>query len=102
MIFQHGPTEQDIQAAYALASIGSLLDPTNKALKWLSAAAWDRYLMRKGKPQWYGTQYTLNQETKRFELYLVDPSAVTDGERFNLNVPSLAQAKEREAELNRK
>lgn len=102
MIFQHGPTEQDIQMAYALASVGTILDPNNKALKWLTAASWDRYLMRKGKPQWYGTQYTMNQETKRFELYQVDESAATDEDRARLNVPSLAKAKEREAEINRK
>jgi hypothetical protein len=58
--------------------------------------------MTRGKPQWYGTQYTMNPETKRFELYQVDETAVTDDDRARLSVPSLAQAKEREAEINRK
>jgi hypothetical protein len=101
MVFQHGPTPSDIQLAYSLASVGSMIDPDDKALKWLTAAAWDRYLVQRGKPQWYGTQYTFNEATKRFELNAVDPSAVTDEERAQLNVPSLAQAKEREAEFNR-
>lgn len=101
MVFQHGTTPSDIQLAYSLASVGSKINPNDKSLKWLTAAAWDRNLMQRGKPQWYGTQYTLNQATKRFELYEVDPAAVTDEERAQLNVPSLAKAKEREAEFNR-
>jgi hypothetical protein len=101
MVFQHGPTASDIQLAYSLAAIGSKINPDDKALKWLSAAAWDRNLMHRGKPQWYGTQYKLNETTKRFELYEVDSTAVTDEERAQLNVPSLAKAKEREAEFNR-
>ncbi|MBG6080597.1 hypothetical protein [Rubrivivax gelatinosus] len=101
MIFQHGSTPESIQMAYSLATIGSAMNPNDTSLKWLSAAAWDRYLMQRGKPQWYGTQYSLNQSTKRFELYQVDQGAVTDEERAAHNVPSLAEAKSREAEFNR-
>jgi hypothetical protein len=101
MIFQHGQGPEHIQMAYSLATIGSSMDPGNKGLKWLAAAAWDRFLMQRGKPQWYGTQYMLNQNTKRFELYQVDESAVTDKERAEHGVPPLAEAKAREAEFNR-
>lgn len=101
MVLQHGSAPSDFRLAYSLASIGSQINPDDKALKWLTAAAWDRYLMRRGKPQWYGTQYMLNPNTKRFELYEVDPDAVTDEERAQLNVPSLATAKGREAEFSR-
>lgn len=101
LIFQHGETVEDIQMAFAMASAGRAIDPTIKQLKWLSAAAWDRILMRRGKPQWYGTQYTMNEATKRMELYVVDESAVTDKERAELGVPSLAEAKAREALFNR-
>lgn len=101
MIFQHGQSVEDIQMAHALASVGRAIDPNHGALKWLSAAAWDRVLMRRGKPQWYGTQYTRNEATKRFELYVVDESAVTDKERVALGVPTLAEAKAREALFNR-
>jgi len=101
LIFQHGSSAEDIQLAYSLATLSVTLSPEDKAMRWLQAAAWDRNLMRQGKPQWYGTQYQFNSATQRTELYKVDESAVTDAQREAAGVPSLAQAKEREAMFNR-
>lgn len=101
MVFQHGSGAEDIQLAYALATLSSRLAPDDKSMKWLQAASWDRYLMRRGRPQWYGTQYQQTKATMRFQLYPVDESAVTDEERERMGVPSLSKAKEREAEFNK-
>lgn len=101
MIFQHGDTPEHIQLAHSLAIVASNMDPTNTGSKWLTAAAWDRYLMRRGRPQWYGTPYVLNQKTRRFERYDVDETVLTDKERSDFGVPSLADAKAREVEFNR-
>ncbi|MEM9702019.1 MAG: hypothetical protein AAF907_06210, partial [Planctomycetota bacterium] len=56
MVFQHGQTADDIRLAFSLAWTSAQMDPTerDRAL-WLSAAAWDRIMMRLKKPQWYGT-----------------------------------------------
>ena len=98
LIFQHGDTVDEIRLAYSLATTSRALDPTEKRCKWLSAAAWDRILLRLNKPQWYGTQFTRSQAGK-WELYPVDETAVTDGERAELGVPPLAESRARAQSL---
>jgi hypothetical protein len=39
MVFQHGESADEIRIAYSLAWVGSALDPDNKEVRWLSAAA---------------------------------------------------------------
>ncbi|MYM30414.1 hypothetical protein GTP58_18950 [Duganella sp. CY15W] len=94
MIYQHGGSPEDIRLALAFATISSQLAPEHPAPKWLIAASWDRYLVWKKMPQWYGTQYQAPQDGGPSELYPVDPKAVTDEDRAALNVPSLAKAME--------
>lgn len=101
MIFQHGSTPDDIRLAYSLAWISATLDPSSEHALWLSAAAWDRVLMSKKLPQWYGTQYTKASANGPWELYKVDELAVTDEERAKLHVPPLSAARERVKELNK-
>ena len=91
MIFQHGSAPDDIKLAFSLSTISSRLAPTNPAPKWLAAAAWDRYMMWKKLPQWYGTQSQFFKETGKTVLYPVLPLAVTDAEREEAHVPSLAK-----------
>jgi len=55
--------------------------------------AWDRLLLQKGKPQWYGTQYGPSKETGKVQLLPVDETAVTDEERRSLGLPTLAEAR---------
>lgn len=92
MIFQHGETIDDIRLAYALATTSRALGPDEKRCRWLSAAAWDRILMRLNMPQWYGTQFT-KSPTGQWELYKVDETAVTDKDRAELDVPPLAASR---------
>ena len=97
MIFQHS---DDTALAYSLASIAAKIEPNHKVAKWLAAAAWDRTLMRKNKPQWYGTQFRRTAEGK-WELYLVDETAVTDEDRLKVGVPALAESRKQVERMNR-
>jgi DNA polymerase III delta prime subunit len=101
LIFQHGDTLEDIRLAYSLATISYTLNNENKSAKWLSAAAWDRMMMYKDRPQWFGTQYRPD-ETGVTRLYKVDESVITDAERQEMNAPTLQEAKDREKIFNQK
>lgn len=100
MVFQHGDTADEIRTAFGLAWMASVLDPENKGAKWLSAAAWDRIMMRENMPQWYGTQFFKVGQDASWELYKIDESAVTDEERARMNVPPLKEARERARKMN--
>jgi len=102
MIFQHGSDTTAARTAHELALTAVELDSTNTSAKWLVAAAWDRYLMRKGEPQWYGTQFRSDGPGTPWRLYDIDTTAVTDEERQELNVPTLAEARARVEEMNRR
>ncbi|PCJ54374.1 MAG: hypothetical protein COA79_21900 [Planctomycetota bacterium] len=93
LIFQHGPSVDDIQLAYSLARISSLLNPDDKDTSWLCAAAWDRHMEYRKRPQWYGTQFTEQDNSEEFELYEIDETAVSDAERIASGVPTLSESK---------
>lgn len=98
LIFQHGSTVDEIRLAYSLATTARALDNESKRCRWLSAAAWDRILMRMKRPQWYGTQF-VKLPSGKWELYDVDESAVTDADRAELGVPPLSAARARAEKL---
>jgi hypothetical protein len=101
MVYQHGDEVDDIRVAFSLAQISSTIDPTQKKARWLSAAAWDRIMLRKDVPQWYGTQYCRPVPGGPMELYKVDESLVTDEERTSMGVPTLQEAKDRLQWMNK-
>jgi len=94
LVMQHGDSLEEIRLAHSFASIASALDPLDRSARWLKAASWDRLLMRKKQPQWYGTQY-VQDSTGKLTLYTVNEAAVTDAERIEMAVPTLAEAKKR-------
>jgi hypothetical protein len=98
MIFQHGERLEHFWQAHELARKGAELGHPN--CRWLSAAAYDRWLMNQGKPQKYGTQYTA-RDNKPYRLWDVDPTT-TDEERAAWNVPPLAEALRQADELTRR
>ena len=98
IIFQHSMSTEDIGLAYALATIAARMDPDHVAARWLTAAAWDRALIRRKQAQWYGTQFT--RKDGKWVLYPVDESVVTDEERVKLGVPTLAESRERVRKMN--
>lgn len=95
MIFQH--SADDIALAHSLATIARYLDPQNKQYRWLMAASWDRMLMQRVQPQWYGTQY--QSDDQGLFLFPVADGAVTDTERTEMGVPSLEESHARLAEM---
>ncbi len=96
MVFRHGEALDDYWRAHELAKNGAELG--HHGARWLAAAAYDRWLMRQGKPQKYGTQYV--REGERWRLWDVDP-ATTDEERGEWNVPPLAEALQGAEEMTR-
>ncbi len=80
MIFQHGSDAGDYRLAHGLAVVSAAADPDHRLARWMVAASWDRYMRYRGRPQWYGTQYTLSKDGRRL-LAPVDESAVSDEER---------------------
>ncbi len=98
MVFQHGEKLEDFWKAHELAMRGAELGHPD--CRWLSAAAYDRWLMNQGKPQKYGTQYTARDDGP-YRLWDVDPNT-TDEERAAWNVPPLAEALRQAEELNQR
>lgn len=99
MIFHHSPSIAHIKKACALAEKSSNL--SYKKAKWLCAATLDRLLMRQGKKQKFGTQFTKKSPTDIWRLYPVD-SKTTDKERKLYNVPTLAKTKKMIEKMNQK
>jgi hypothetical protein len=91
IIFQHGNSPDDIKLAFSFATISARLAPEHPAPKWLAAAAWDRYMMWKKLPQWYGTQSQVLKKGGKTVLYPVLPDAVTDAERAEAQIPPLSK-----------
>ena len=96
LLFQHGDEPEDVWRAYELAREAT--ERGDERARWLTAAAYDRWLMYQGKPQMYGTQYVSDGIRQR--LWDVDPST-TDAERAAWNVPPLAEQLRKAEEATR-
>lgn len=97
MIFQHGGDSVAYGMAVKLMKKSIELDST--ANKWLLAAAIDRYLLSKGEPQIYGTQYW-KMKDQPWELRQIDTTKITDAERIEYGVETLAQQREKVKLMN--
>jgi hypothetical protein len=100
VIFQHGDSISDTQLALALATTSARMDPTNRYAQMLMAQAWDRILVKSGKPQWYGTQFHRSPATGKWELYPTDPTAVTEAQRTAMGLPTMADTLAHLAQMN--
>lgn len=89
IVYQHGASLDDFERARTYAYESAKLG--NRDGFWLTAAAWDRWLLNAGYPQRFGTQYTCKPKCV---LKPYDPS-VTDDERTRWNCPTLAEAEAR-------
>lgn len=96
MIFMHGESGDDAWRAYMFASHAA--NDSYRPARWLSAAAYDRWLVYQGKPQKFGTQIVL--DGRRFRLCDVDP-ATKDAERAEWDVPPLEEMRRRAEVLSR-
>lgn len=102
MVLQHSEIPEDFLLAhhFCIVAIGK----GHEKAKWLAAATLDRFLMKIGRPQQFATQYNKENPTDPkdpWRLYNVGPE-VNDSLRKAFNVPPLAVAREREAQLNQK
>ncbi len=100
MIFQHGGDSTAYGMAVQLMYKSIELDST--ANKWLLAAAIDRYLLSKNEPQIYGTQYQKFGKDAPWQLGKIDTTQVSDAERIEYGVETLAEQRERVKEMNLK
>lgn len=99
MIFQHGLDSIASGMAVEMMKKAITLDSTID--KWLLAAAIDRDLMWRKKPQIYGTQYIKNGPDMPWELYKIDTTVISDKERIEYGVETLKQQKLHVEEMNR-
>ena len=100
MIFQHGL--DTFASGMAVKLMRKSLELDSTANKWLLAAAIDRDLMRRNLPQIYGTQYIKMGEAAPWELYELDSTKITDTERKEYNVETLAEQRETVKRMNEK
>jgi hypothetical protein len=98
MVLQHAPKPEDYLLAHEFCVVA--LAKGERDARWLAAAAEDRFLMNINRPQRFGTQYRSSGPDEPVTLYEVGPG-VTDELRREMGVPTLAQAREREAEMQR-
>jgi tetratricopeptide (TPR) repeat protein len=97
MIFQHGA--DSIAFAMAVRHMRKAIELDTNINKWLLAAAIDRDLLSRNKPQIYGTQYSrMNRE--KWKRSRIDTTQVTDKERKYYNVETLAEQLAKERNLN--
>ena len=83
----------------ALSSVRVSLEPDEAKYRWLVAASWDRIMTTQLQPQWYGTQFQSTPDG--MFLYPVADGAVSDQDRQAMGVPTLAESRDRLAEMAR-
>lgn len=100
MVFQHGKDSTDYGLAVNLMEQAIEKDTTIN--KWLFAAATDRYLLSKNEPQIYGTQYQKFGKDEPWQLGKMDTTKISDAERIEYGVETLAEQREKVKQMNRK
>ena len=98
MVLQHAPAPDDYLLAHDLCVVA--IARGEERAKWLEAASLDRFLTNIGRAQRFGTQFQSKDLDHPVTLMATDPS-VPDSLRRALNVPTLEQAKQREAQFAR-
>ena len=99
MIFHHGQLLADYKTALKLAQKSN--EKGYQKAKWLCAGATDRLLMKQGKSQKYGTQFTRKNKKSKWVLAPIEPG-MTDEERARFNVPPLVKLKAQIELMNQK
>lgn len=99
LIFHHGEDSVAYGMAVKLMRKSIELDSTRN--KWFLAVITDRYLLSINKPQVYGTHYKRLEDgtVLREEM---DSTKITDAERIEFGVETLAEQREKIINLNRK
>lgn len=101
IVFQHG--NDTVASAMAVKSFEKAIKLDSTLNRWWYAAAVDRDLMRRGKPQLYGTQFIKNKAADgKWVRYKIDTTKVTDEERKYYRVETLKEQEEKERTMNLK
>jgi len=89
-IFHHGTSVEDSRFAHELALKAYKKENKHFRSPWLVAATKDRYLLRKGEKQWYGTQgIGFNNGKLTLNPSQIDTTAVSVEGRKKLNAPTI-------------
>ncbi len=91
--------EDHLQSGNDYCHAAMVLQQNDRAARLLAAEAEDRFLTNIGRPQRFATQFTADGNGP-WKLKPVDP-VVTDNFRRLMDTPSLADAKNQEADLNK-
>lgn len=91
VIFHHGQTNDHYRTATSFAWIAATLDPTNKNYLWLTASTWDRMMLAREQPQWYGAQEKRDDNGKQIGFHTINETAATDEERIRYQVKPKAR-----------
>jgi hypothetical protein len=90
VIFHHGHTNDDHRTASSLAWIAATLDPKPDYL-YLTATTWDRMMVQRDQPQWYGDQEKRDKDGKRIGHFPINDTAFTDEERARFQIEPRAR-----------
>lgn len=90
VIFNHGQTNDQYRAASSLAWIAVMLDPQPKYL-YETASSWDRVMVKRNQPQWYGVQEKYDEKFKQIGFYPINDTAVSDEERVRFQIKPRAR-----------
>jgi len=97
MIFQHGA--DSIAYGMAVKYMRKAIELDTTINKWLLAAAIDRDLLSRNKPQIYGTQYS-KKNGEKWKRSIIDTTKVTDRERKYYGVETLEEQLVKERNMN--
>lgn len=97
MIFQHG--SDSIAYGMAVKHMRKAIELDTTINRWLLAAAIDRDLLSRNKPQIYGTQYS-KKNGEEWKRSTIDTMQITDEERKFYNVETLAEQLEKARNMN--
>jgi hypothetical protein len=90
IIFHHGQTNEHYRMASSLAWIAATLDPKPKYL-YETASTWDRMMLKRDQPQWYGVREKRDEHFKQIGFYPINDTAVTDEERVRFQIKPRAR-----------
>jgi hypothetical protein len=99
LILQHSSDADDYLLAHEM-SVAAVVRGEENA-RWLVAATEDRFLMKIGRKQRFGTQYEPADEPGKYRVAATDPQ-VTDELRAVLGTPSLAEARATASRFDKK
>jgi tetratricopeptide (TPR) repeat protein len=98
MIFQHG--RDSVAYGMAVKQMKRAIELDSNINRWLLAAAIDRDLLSRNKPQIYGTQYRKMGQNAKWERSPIDTTKIIDAERKYYHVETLAKQLLKEKNMN--